>query len=436
MKTRIGIRREVKSRWERRVPIVPEDARRLQEENGVEVWVQPSQIRVFPDDAYRAAGITVEDDLSSCPVVFGVKEMPAESFDPGRTYVFFAHVIKGQPENMGMLQRLLDLDCQLIDYERVTDERGERLIFFGHHAGLAGMIDTLWALGQRLTGEGIANPFVELQQTYQYDDLAAAKAAVSAVGRRIAEEGLPESVTPLICGFAGYGNVFTGANEIFELLPVEEIEPHQVEDVARSSDARHLVYKVVFKEKDTVEPRASGGEFDLQDYYDHPAKYRSKFSSYLPHLTILVNCVYWEEKYPRLVTKEDLRGLYGGSGQPRLRVIGDITCDIEGAIEATVKSTDPEDPLYVYDPFEDRAVDGVAGRGPVILAVDILPSELPREASTTFSSVLVDYVPAMAKADYSLDFEELDLPPEIKRALIVHQGELTPDYGYLENHLP
>ncbi len=436
MKARIGIRREVKSRWERRVPIVPDDARRVQEEHGVEVWVEPSPIRVFPDEAYRSAGITVEDDLSPCPVIFGVKEMPAQSFDPGHTYVFFAHVIKGQPDNMGMLQRLLDLGCQLIDYERVTDERGRRLIFFGHHAGLAGMIDTLWALGQRLRSEGIVNPFVKLQQTYRYDDLAAAKAAVSAVGRRIAEEGLPESIRPLICGFAGYGNVFGGANEIFELLPVEEIEPHEVEDVAERSEAHPGVYKVVFKEQDTVEARASGGDFDLQDYYDCPAKYRSKFSTYLPHLTLLVNCVYWDEKYPRLVTKQDLRSLYGGSGQPRLRVIGDISCDIEGAIEATVKSTDPEDPLYVYDPFEDRAVDGVAGRGPVILAVDILPSELPREASLTFSSVLVDYAPAIAKADYSLPFEALDLPPEIRRAVIVHQGELTPDYGYLEKYLP
>lgn len=436
MSARIGIRREDKSRWERRVPITPKHARQLQKEHGIEVWVQPSEIRVFPDHTYDQAGVAVREDLSPCPVTFAVKEIPADFFDPGHTYAFFAHVIKGQPHNMPMLQSLLDKGCQLIDYEKVTDERGHRLIFFGHHAGLAGMVDTLWALGRRLKHEGIGNPFSELQQMLEYDGLEEAKTAVSTVGRRIAQDGLPPSIVPLICGFAGYGNVFGGANEIIELLPVEEIGPDQVADVAEHSDARDVVYKVVFREKDTVEPVSPEDEFELQDYYDHPAKYRSKFDTYLSHPTLLVNCVYWEEKYPRLVTKEALRELYSGSDQPRLRVIGDVSCDIEGAIEATVKSTEPGNPVYVYDPFGDRAVNGVTGRGPVILAVDILPSELPREASIYFSSVLMEYVPDIAKTDYSVPFGKLDLPPEIKRAVIVYQGELTPDYRYLKEHLP
>jgi alpha-aminoadipic semialdehyde synthase len=436
MRARIGIRREDKSRWERRVPIIPEHASQLQEEHDIEVWVQPSDIRVFPDQAYDRAGVPLREDLSECPVVFAVKEIPANFFDSGHTYIFFAHVIKGQPDNMPMLQRLLDKGCQLIDYEKVTDERGHRLIFFGHHAGLAGMVDTLWALGRRLETEGIANPFSELKKMVEYDALEEANAAVSAVGKRIARDGLPGPIAPLICGFVGYGNVFGGAKEIIELLPVEEIEPAHVADVAKHSDARDVIYKVVFREEDTVEPISTANAFELQDYYDHPEKYRSRFDAYLPYLTLLVNCVYWEEKYPRLVTKKSLRSLYRGTSQPRLRVVGDVSCDIEGAIEATVKCTEPGNPVYVYDPFEDRAIDGVAGRGPVILAVDILPSELPHEASSYFSNVLMDYVPAIATADYSLSFEKLDLPPEIKRAVIVYQGELTPDYRYLEEHLP
>jgi alpha-aminoadipic semialdehyde synthase len=152
-------------------------------------------------------------------------------------------------------------------------------------------------------------------------------------------------------------------------------------------------------------------------------------------LNIVVNCTYWEAKYPRLVTKADLRQLYSGEEPPRLQVIGDISCDIEGAIEGTIKSTEPGDPVYVYDPFNDRATDGVEGEGPVIMAVDILPSELPRDASAYFSGVLMDYVPAIAQADYSAPFEELALPPEIKRAVIVYQGELTPDYRYIEQYL-
>ena len=436
MSMRIGIRREDKSVWERRVPIIPEHARRLQEEHSIEVWVQPSEIRVFQEAEFVQASARVEEDLSPCPVVFAVKEIPAHLFHPGHTYVFFAHVIKGQSHNMEMLKSLLEKGCNLIDYEKVADEKGRRLIFFGRHAGLAGMIDTLWALGQRLDWERIPNPFSDLRQTRHYDSLVEAKAAVSAIGGRIAREGLPEQITPLICGFAGYGNVFRGANEIIKLLPVREIEPHEVEQLTMNNEQlTNVLYKVVFKEKHTVEPIAPEDEFELQDYYDHPEKYRAKFNTYLPHLTVLVNCTYWEAKYPRLVTKADLKRLYGKAEPPRLRVIGDISCDVEGAIESTVKCTEPGDPVYVYDPVEDHAYEGVAGRGPVVLAVDILPSELPRDASEYFSGVLMEYVPAIAQADYSVPFEKLALPPEIKRAVIVYQGELTPDYRYLEEYV-
>jgi alpha-aminoadipic semialdehyde synthase len=431
----IGIRREDKSEWERRVPIVPQDARQLQAEHGIAVWVQPSKTRIFPDVAYERAGTRVEEDISPCPIVLAVKEMPVELFTTGCTYLFFAHVIKGQPHNMPMLQALLDKGCQLIDYERLTDRQGRKMVLSSRHAGLAGMIDSLWALGRRLDWEGIRNPFSELRQAYQYEGLAQAMGAVSRLGGYITEEGLPDPIAPLICGFAGYGNVFRGANEIIELLPVQEIRPDQVADVAQNSEARDVIYKVVFKEEHAVEPIDPGHTFQLQDYYDHPEKYRSRFHTYLPHLVLLINCVYWEERYPRLVTKRDVGELYSAGRQPRLRVIGDISCDLEGAIEVTVESTDPGDPVYVYDPFENRISYGVGGDGPVVLAVEILPSELAREASAYFSSSMMDYLPIIASADYSVPFEELDLPPGVKRAVIVHRGQLTPDYRYLANYL-
>jgi len=432
MNMRIGIRREDKSIWERRVPIIPEHARQLQEKHGIQVWVQPSEIRVFREKEFARAGVRIEQDLSPCPVIFGVKEIPPRLFQPNHAYVFFAHVIKGQLYNMPMLKKMLELGCTLIDYEKVTDEKGRRLIFFGRQAGQAGMINTLWALGRRLERRGIPNPFTDLRQTRHYHNLSAAKAAVAAVGERIAREGLPEQITPFICGFAGYGNVFRGADEIIKLLPVQEIEPRQVTAVAQSTDyACNAVYKVVFKEEHTVEPVSPEHGFELQDYYDHPEKYRGKFNTYLPHLTTLVNCTYWEARYPRLVTKADLRELFR-AGEPRLQVIGDISCDIEGAIESTVKCTEPGEPVFVYDPFGDHATAGFEGEGLLVMAVDILPSELPRDASEYFSGVLMEYVPAIAQADYSVPFEELALPPEIKRAVIVHRGELTPEYRYLE----
>jgi len=443
MNTCIGIRREDKSRWERRVPVTPEDAMKLKEEHGIEVWVQPSPIRAFSEEEFTQAGAIVQEDLSSCPVIFAVKEIPPDLFEPGKIYVFFAHVIKGQPYNMPMLKKMLDLGCNLIDYEKVTDEKGRRLIFFGRHAGIAGMIETLWALGKRLDWEGIPNPFNQLRHTYEYKDLAEAKEAVSKMGEKIKAEGLPESVTPLICGVAGYGNVARGVWEILDLLPIEEIEPKEVAPLGTGlSYAKNVIYKVVFKEEHTVEPislgdrpsAGSGHRFELQDFYDHPEKYRGKFESYVPYLTLIVNCIYWEEKYPRLVTKEYLKQLYG-AGKPRLRVIGDISCDIEGAIECTVRSTEPDESVFVYNPFTGEATTGYEGEGPVVMAVDILPSELPRDASVDFSGVLREFIPAITKADFSVPFEQLELPPEIKRAVIAYHGELTPDYRYIEEFL-
>lgn len=436
MKSTIGIRREDKSVWERRVPITPQDARDLQADHDLKVIVQTSEIRVFDSDEYLQAGIAVREDLSPASTIFAVKEIPLKVLEAGKTYVFFAHVIKGQPYNMPMLKRMMELGCNLIDYEKVTDEEGRRLIFFGRHAGLAGMIDTLWAFGRRLAWEGTPNPFTQLRQAHRYKDLDEAIAALERVKGQIETEGLPEAIFSLILGIAGYGNVSRGAQELLSHLPVVEIAPDEIAAIAESKDAsRHVIYKVVFKEKHTVEPVSPDDRFELQDYYQHPEKYRSKFETYLPHLTILVNAIYWDTMYPRLVTKDYVKQAYGGERSPRLRVIGDISCDVEGAIEVTVKSTEPGDPVFVYDPETGQTKDGYEGKGPVIMAVDILPSELPRESSVDFSRVLKAYISAIAKADFSVPFYQLNLPPEIKRAVILQQGQLTPNYRYLEQFL-
>jgi len=431
---RIGIRREDLYAWEKRAPLIPQDAKELAEK-GLEVVVQSSDRRVFTDADYQQAGIEVADDLASCPIVFGIKEIPILVLERGKTYIFFSHTIKGQAYNMSMLRKILDMGCTLIDYEKVTDKDGRRLIFFGNYAGLAGMIETLWAFGKRLAFEGTPNPFEEVERALDYPDLETAKEAIRGIGKRIEREGLPNEITPLVIGIAGYGNVSRGAQEILDLLPVEEIAPGELAalNAARAASNR-VVYKVVFTEEEMVERQEGDHPFDLQEYYDHPERYRGVFERYLSHLDILVNCIYWEPRYPRLFSKKMVRELYC-EDQPRLRVIGDITCDVEGAIECTVKATEPDNPVYVYDPVADKAIDGIAGDGPVVMAVEILPSELPRESSAYFSGVLKRYIPAIAAADYSGDFASCDLPPEIKRAVIAYRGELTPDYRYIERYL-
>jgi len=436
IKYAIGIRREDKSKWERRVPLTPEHVKELIENDGIEVYLQPSPIRIFPDREFMQVGAKIQEDLSACPVIFAVKEIPASFFQPGGTYVFFSHVIKGQKYNMPMLKKMMELKCNLIDYEKVADEEGRRLVFFGCHAGLAGMIDTLWALGRRLDWEEISTPFSEVKNAYRYENLAKAKESISEAGERIRKSGLPELLTPLIFGVTGYGNVSNGAQEILDLLPFEQIEPEEIFSLVERSDfSRNQIYKVVFKEEHIVEPIAREDRFDLQDYYNHPQKYRSQFERHIPHLTVLVNCIYWDERYPRLVTKKFLKELFDREKNPRLRVIGDISCDVEGSIECTAKVTQPDNPVYVYSPMEEQVADGFEGRGVVILAVDNLPCEISREASLDFGQVLKTFVPQIAKADLSVSFDECKLPGPIKKGMILYHGELTPDYHYIQDFL-
>ena len=148
-----------------------------------------------------------------------------------------------------------------------------------------------------------------------------------------------------------------------------------------------------------------------------------------------MNCIYWESKYPRMITRDHLRGLYEGSARPRLRVIGDISCDIAGSMECTVRTTTPGNPVYVYEPATGATPDGVAGDGPVILAVDFLPCELPVDSSNFFSRALSPLVPAMARADFSGPLADSGLPPALQRATIVYRGELTEPYRYLRQYL-
>ncbi|UCG33715.1 MAG: hypothetical protein JSU68_03590 [Phycisphaerales bacterium] len=428
----IAIRHEDKSKWETRVPLIPEDLKRLTREHGTRFKVETSPNRVFPDAAFTEAGATVDDDLSDCPIIMGVKEIPAKKLLPGKTYVFFSHVIKGQSYNMPMLRRLMELKCNLIDYERITDDKGRRLVFFGRFAGLAGMIDTLWALGRRLEHEGFDTPFSTIKQAYQYSSLAEARADVAKVGEQIKNAGLPDACCPLVCGFAGYGQVSKGAQEIFDLLPVKEVPPA---DLASIPSDRNVCFKAEFYEKHMVERIDPSAPFDLQEYYDHPDRYRGVFPAYLPHLSVVVTGIYWELKYPRLVTLEALRELFGHGEKPRLRIIGDLSCDIDGSNQATVRTTEPDNSVYVYEPGTGQTIDGVAGDGPVVLAIDHLPCELPADASTHFSRSLSPFIPGLATADFGKPLDDSGLPPELIRATILHHGELTPPYRYLEKFL-
>lgn len=430
----LGIRREDKNRWERRTPLIPQHIKELNKKHGIGTIVQPSPIRIFSDEEYEQVGAKVQDDMISPPIVFAIKEIPIDFFEPGKTYVFFSHTIKGQRHNMPMLKRMMDLKCTLIDYEKIVDKHGRRLVFFGRFAGIAGMIDTLWAFGQRLKWKNIDTPFYKIRRTINYDGLEEIKEHLSKIRKIMETRGLPNSIIPLICGFAGYGNVSKGAQEIMDYLPVKEIPLEEIKQVYETPSSKYI-YKIVFKEKDMVEPVSLKDRFDLQDYYDHPERYKSVFERYIPYLSILMNCIYWDKRYPRLVTKEYIKDSFAKSKKLHLQVIGDISCDIYGAIEFTVKATSPDNPVFVYNPNNDDIRDGYKGDGIVVMAVDNLPCELPKESSKAFSDSLWRFVPAITNANFNVDFEKLKLPFEIKNAVILYNGELTPNYRYISNYL-
>lgn len=425
---KIGIRAEDKSKWEARVPLVPADIRKLRDTAGLEIAVQPSARRAIPLDDFLSAGAVAQEQLDDCAVVLGVKEIPVEHLLPGKTYVFFSHTIKAQAYNMAMLRHIIDTKSTLIDYERIVDESGRRLVFFGRFAGLAGMIDGLWTLGQRLRAAGVDAPFAQVRRAFEYTDLTEAKAAITAIGETL--RAAPEKATwePLVVGFAGYGNVSQGAQEIFDLLGAREIAP---EDVLSLGAHERGIFKTVFHEEHLVR-RTDGAPFVLQDYYDRPEHYESTFERYAPHLDMLVNCIYWDPRYPRLLSRAQLKSLWA-AGPARLQVLADITCDVEGSLECTLRATEPGEPVFVYEPARDAIRMGVAGNGPSVLAVDILPCELPVDSSHAFSAALTPLVSGLAAARLDGGLAESGLPDPLRRATIVWQGALTPEYAYLRD---
>ncbi|MCP5062101.1 MAG: hypothetical protein GY936_06515 [Ignavibacteriae bacterium] len=431
---KVGIRKETKYPSEKRASITPTHAKKLTE-RGIDVLVEEAEQRIFSNDEYKQANANIVNNLTSCDFIFGVKEVPIEDLIPNKPHVFFSHTIKGQDYNMPLLQNILDKNITLMDYELVKNDDDLRVIFFGQFAGYAGIIDSLWLLGRRLESEGLQTPFSKIKQATEYSMLADAENEIEIIGKEIAENGLPEEITPLITGFAGYGNVSQGAQSLYNLLPHEEIKADDLEDFIRKGEfSNKLVYKVVFKEEDMYE-HPTEKEFSFEYFVDHPNEFLSKMNKYLPNLSMLINGIYWEERFPKHVTIKNMKEWYKDGNDQKLKIIGDITCDINGSVEMTVKSTKSSNPAFVYEPLTDNVIDGVEGNGPVILAVDKLPAELPRQASESFGDALYPFIQDLVKIDYSKDFEDLDLPKEFKKAVITHKGKLTPNFEYLKEYL-
>jgi alpha-aminoadipic semialdehyde synthase len=234
-----------------------------------------------------------------------------EDLLPNKTYMFFSHVIKGQPENMPLLKAILDKKIQLFDYEAITKDvedpttgkvKKQRIVAFGKYAGLAGMIDTFQCLGRRLLASGHSTPFLNCSPAYVYYDLDEAKRCVYEMGEHIKSDSLPSDLEPLVFAFTGKGNVTKGALEIFKLLPHKMITLEEAKEVKKTPGPHNCVYGVMVEQEDIVKRKSSFPEepFDVKHYRENPSEYESTFASNVASFTnVIVNGIYWDERYPR-----------------------------------------------------------------------------------------------------------------------------------------
>jgi alpha-aminoadipic semialdehyde synthase len=339
-------------------------------------------------------------------------------------------VIKGQPENMALLDEVLKRNVSLIDYETLTttgERTAPRLIAFGEYAGRAGMIDTLRGLGERLLRAGHNNPFVNIGSSYMYPSLDAAKETVASVGRRFAESKHNGAEYPLTCVFTGDGAVGQGAKEIFELLPHEMVDSSDLPEIARSGNP-NTMYGCVVGPKDYTE-RKEPGQWDQNEYFSYPERYTSNFhETILPYSSVIMNAMYWDSQYPRIISNNQMKTDFE-SGDSRLMVLGDITCDIQGSIEFLHKSTRIEDPFFLWDPVDQEISETRDADGVLVLGVDILPSELPREATNHFGGLLV---PLLNDLEAALVDDNAAWPKVLEEGCIARAGDLMPKFEYLD----
>jgi alpha-aminoadipic semialdehyde synthase len=434
MKTLL-IRAEDKNRWERRTALVPADLKKIREKTNARAYVQVSDKRCFNPQVYMEAGAQICHNEGPGDVVFGVKEIPEEKIQAGKVYLFFSHTIKGQKHGMPLLQKIIASGSTLIDYERITDSQGRRIVYFGRYAGDAGAIDILSLMGEYWEAKGIPTPLKAIRRAHQYTSVADAQNHLKTVGQTVADQGFPAELTPFTIGILGYGNVSQGAQQILDCLPTERVAADGIEALVRGggADSRRL-YLTIFKEEDLV-AHADGDPFDLQEYFSRPERYQSRFEPYLAHCRLLINAVYWESRYPRFITWDGLRRLFEMEQNPLLTGIADISCDTHGSVECNVRATDSDMPAYRVNPLTREVSDGHIGDGIVVLAVDNLPCELPLDSSTFFSHQLAPLVPGILAANYDRPLEKSGLSPEVRKAVIVYRGRLNPEYAYLQEHL-
>ena len=398
MTRRIGIIREGKMPPDRRVALTPAQCRTLLDRHpDLDLTVQRSPDRAYSDAEYEAAGIPLVDELSDRDLIIGVKEVPVAQLLPGKTYLFFSHTVKEQEHNRAMLRTILDRNITLLDHELLTDADGRRVIAFGRWAGIVGAYNAFRAW-QAVKGGPLLKPAHACHDRQEME-------------AELAKYPLPKD---LLIVMTGDGRVGRGAMEVLDGAGIARVDAE-----AWTPGAATAPRYVVLDTADLY-VREDGRPFDRQAFFQDPAGHRSTFARWVTEADIYIACHYWDPRGPKILTSTML-----DRPDRRLAVVADISCDIDGPIDSTVRASTIADPLYGYDPATGREVPTGAPGSLAVMAGDNLPCELPRDASEAFGNDLVAKVfPALMGDDPS---------GMIDRATICSDGRLYERYRHLHD---
>lgn len=398
---KLGVIREGKVPPDFRVPMTPKQCKAIEVlYPEVKVVVQRSPIRTYPDTAYAEQGIELVDSLLDCDYIFGVKEVQIEDLIPNKTFFFFSHTFKKQPYNRALLNAVLDKKIRLVDYEVLKDKYNKRIIGFGRYAGIVGCYNAFLTYGLTSGRYSIkpANECVDRKEVEQ----------------ELKKVDLPADFRVVLTGF---GRVGHGAREIIDLLPITEVSPDEY--LKNSFDGpvyTHLEAEDYFAPKD-------GTSFVKKDFYSTPENYLSTFARYSKRSDMYIPCHFWSAKSPFILTNDDL--LHADN---RIKVVGDISCDIAGPIACTIRPSKIGNGIYGYDPKTQSEVDYMQEGAIAVMAIDNLPCELPKDASEDFGNELLKHVlPCL----FGMDPDEVIA----RGSQTTTTGELTDGFSYLSNYI-
>jgi alanine dehydrogenase len=386
---KIGLIREGKNPPDKRVAFTPLQVEEIQQRfPQVKVVCQESEFRCFKDSEFTELGIDVVKDIRDCDILMGIKEVPIPNLVDNKTYFFFSHTIKKQPYNRKLLQAVLKKNIRLIDYEALKDTQGNRLVAFGRFAGIVGAYNGLWAYGKRYN-------LFELRRAFECFDINDLKLEIRNV-----------KLPPIKIILTGAGRVAKGAMETLDTAGIRKVNPSDF----LSREFNEPVYVQL-------------SSADYHERTEHPEKYKSLFSTFAKVGHLLLAGAYWNPKAPVLFTREEMI-----STSFKIKVIADITCDINGSVPSTKRASTIPDPLYDYDPHSDSVKPALSDESCVTtMAVDNLPCELPRSASEEFGRDLIDRI---LKPLLVADKEGI-----IKRGTVAENGALTKGFSYLEDYV-